>query len=102
MADEPKTAPPETAQAGPSSAARPSRRRRTGTVVSDGRDKTISVAVNYLMKHRKYGKFMRRRTKVSVHDQENQAKVGDVVEIVECRPISKTKSWRLVRVVTAR
>jgi small subunit ribosomal protein S17 len=74
------------------------RRRRTGTVVKDGCDKTVSVVVNYLMKHPKYGKYIRRRTKLQVHDEQNEAKVGDVVEIAECRPMSKTKNWRLVRV----
>ena len=102
MADELKTATGETAHVRSSSTGRSSRRRRTGKVVSDGRDKTVSVAVDFLMKHRKYGKLIRRRTKLSVHDPANAAKVGDVVEIAECRPISKTKSWRLVRVVTAR
>ena len=102
MADEAKIAPGETARAGTASTGRSSRRSRTGEVVSDGRDKTVSVVVNFLMKHRKYGKLIRRRTKLSVHDPANAAKVGDVVEIAECRPVSKTKSWRLVRVVTAR
>ena len=57
--------------------------------------------VNYLVKHEKYGKYIRKRTRIHVHDEDNAAKVGDRVEIVECRPISKTKSWTLVRVVEA-
>ena len=105
MADEPKTAsgdtsgaPTETAGARASSVRRRHRRRRTGRVVKDSCDKTVSVLVNYLTKHPKYGKYIRRRTKLLVHDERNEAKVGDVVEIAECRPISKTKSWGLVRV----
>jgi small subunit ribosomal protein S17 len=78
---------------------RTQRRRRLGTVVSDKGDKSITVVVNFLMRFPKYGKFIRRRTKLHVHDVSNQAKVGDRVEIAECRPISKTKNWRLVRVV---
>jgi len=75
-------------------------RRRTGVVTSTGGDKTIRVAVNALVKHRRYGKYMRRRTKLAVHDPSNAAGPGDTVEISECRPISKTKSWRLVRIVS--
>ncbi len=97
MVDEAKKAPKEAV----AKVQRTQRRRRTGTVISDKCDKTVTVAVNYLMRVPKYGKFIRRRTKVHVHDEANQAKVGDIVEIVECRPISKTKSWRLARVVTA-
>jgi len=72
---------------------------RTGTVSSAGGDKTIRVVINYLVKHPIYGKYIRRRTKLAVHDPQNTAQVGDVVEIVPCRRISKTKSWRLIRVV---
>ncbi len=100
MADEPKTAVTETGNAGGSPAGRAHRRCRTGRVVSDRGDKTITVAVDYLTKHPKYGKYLRRRTKLLAHDQDNQAKVGDMVEIAECRPISKRKNWRLVGVVT--
>ncbi len=100
MADEPKAASTETTTASGSPRLRTHRRRRTGTVVSDRGDKTITVVVNYLTRHPKYGKYLRRRTKLHAHDEGNQAKVGDVVEVAECRPISKTKSWRLVSVVT--
>jgi len=55
--------------------------------------------MEYKVKHPKYGKYIRRRTKLYAHDEENLAKIGDQVEIMECRPISKTKHWRLVRVV---
>ena len=62
-------------------------------------DKTIGVTLSLLVKHTKYGKYVRRLTKLAVHDPAGQAVVGDTVEIVPCRPISKRKSWRLVRVV---
>ena len=75
--------------------------RRIGLVDSDKRDKSCTVTINYLVKHPKYGKYIRKRTRIHVHDEDNAAKVGDRVEIVECRPISKTKSWTLVRVVEA-
>lgn len=105
MADEPKTTAQAAKAAGEASDAssvqREHRRGRTGTVVSDRCDKTIGVRVDYLTKHRKYGKYIRRRTKVQVHDERNEAKVGDIVEIAECRPVSKSKSWRLVRVSTS-
>ncbi len=80
---------------------RPRRRRptRIGVVSSDRRDKTIKVEVSYLVKHPKYGKYIRRRTVLHAHDENNEAKVGDTVEVMMCRPISKTKSWRLVRIV---
>ena len=68
-------------------------------VVSKTGNKSIVVQLDYLMKHPKYGKYLRRRTKLSVHDPQNRAGVGDVVDITECRPISKNKSWRLVNVV---
>ncbi|MCA9292767.1 MAG: 30S ribosomal protein S17 [Phycisphaerales bacterium] len=72
---------------------------RTGVVTSDKRDKTRKVEVQFLAKHPKYGKYLRQRTVLHVHDEKNDARMGDKVEIEECRPISKTKSWRLVRVV---
>ena len=73
--------------------------RRTGVVTSDKRDKTRKVEINYSVKHPKYGKYIRRRTVLQVHDEQNASSVGDRVEIAECRPISKTKSWVLLRVV---
>ncbi len=72
---------------------------RSGVVTSDGAEKTIRVVVNYTTKHPLYGKFIRRRTVLHVHDEKNEAKKGDRVEVMSCRPISKTKCWRLVRVV---
>ncbi len=72
---------------------------KIGVVVSDKRDKTCTVAVDYQQKHKKYGKYLHRQAKFHVHDPENQCGMGDRVEITGCRPISKTKSWRLVKVV---
>lgn len=73
--------------------------RRVGIVESDARDKTRKVAIRYSVRHPKYGKYIRRRTVLQVHDQDNVSKVGDRVEIAECRPISKTKSWVLLQVL---
>jgi small subunit ribosomal protein S17 len=70
-----------------------------GKVVSRSGDKSIRVQIEYLVKHPKYGKYIKRRTKFGVHDPSNLAGVGDTVDIIECRPISKTKSWRLVKIV---
>ena len=71
----------------------------TGVVVSSSGDKSIKVAIDYKVKHPKYGKYVKRRTKLGVHDEYNQAGAGDVVELAQCRPYSKTKSWRLVNVL---
>ena len=72
---------------------------RVGIVASDVRDKTIKVVVENLVKHPRYGKYIRRRTVLHAHDEHNEARVGDEVEVMECRPYSRTKKWRLVRVV---
>ena len=79
-------------------AARP-RRSITGSVVSSSRDKTIAVLVERRVKHPLYGKVARRSRKIHAHDQDNQCAVGDWVKIEQSRPISKTKSWRLVEVL---
>ena len=71
-----------------------------GVVVSDSGDKSIKVQIDYKVKHPRYGKYINRRTKLGVHDEENAAGVGDTVEIVESRPFSKTKTWQLVNVVS--
>jgi len=73
--------------------------RRVGVVQSDRRQKTRKVTIEFSVKHPKYGKYMRKRTVLHVHDENNVSKAGDRVEIAECRPISKTKSWVLVRVL---
>lgn len=72
-----------------------------GVVESDKRDKTRKVVVQYLSKHPKYGKYIRQKTVVHIHDESNESKRGDRVEVTRCNPISKTKRWKLVRVVEA-
>jgi small subunit ribosomal protein S17 len=81
--------------------ARGRRQERQGTVVSAATDKTIVVRVDTVKMHPRYKKVIRRSTRLHAHDEQNQAKVGDVVEIVETRPLSKLKRWRLQRVVEA-
>jgi small subunit ribosomal protein S17 len=71
-----------------------------GVVISKSGNKSVKVALDYKVRHPKYGKYIKRRTKISVHDEHNLSGVGDVIEIAECRPRSKTKNWRLVKVVT--
>lgn len=80
---------------------RPVRRTKVGVVQTDGRtrNKTIKVRIDRLMMHRKYGKYQRRTEALHAHDEKNEARVGDEVEVMECRPLSKMKSWRLVRVL---
>ena len=73
--------------------------RRIGIVESDARDKTRKVVVQWAVRHPKYGKYIRRRSVLQVHDAENTSRLGDTVEVAECRPISKTKTWALVRVM---
>ena len=72
---------------------------RVGVVTSKTTDKTIRVEINVLVKHPQYGKYQRRRTRLAVHDPDNQARLGDIVEISPCRRMSKTKSWRLAKVI---
>ncbi|GIU27097.1 MULTISPECIES: 30S ribosomal protein S17 [unclassified Shewanella] len=71
-----------------------------GRVLSDKMDKSITVAIERKVKHPLYGKFIKRTTKIHAHDEQNQCNAGDIVTIRECRPLSKTKSWTLVEVVT--
>jgi small subunit ribosomal protein S17 len=80
-------------------AAATSARTLTGIVVSSKMNKTISVAVERLIKHPTYGKYVRRTTKLLAHDENNECREGDTVAISECRPLSRHKSWRLVRVL---
>ena len=75
-------------------------RTLTGTVVSNKMDKTITVAVERVMKHPTYGKYVRRTTKLLAHDENNECGEGDTVDIAQCRPLSKRKAWTLVRVVS--
>ena len=71
-----------------------------GRVVSNKMDKTVTVLVERLVKHALYGKYIRRSTKLHAHDEDNSCNEGDVVRVSECRPLSKTKNWRVVEVVT--
>ncbi len=75
------------------------RKERQGVVVSDKMDKTIVVAIQRRVRHPKYGKFVKKTTKLYAHDPENTCRVGDLVRIMETRPLSKTKCWRLVEVI---
>ncbi|MCG2839282.1 30S ribosomal protein S17 [Photobacterium sp. WH77] len=74
-------------------------RTQQGRVVSDKMDKSIVVAIERFVKHPIYGKLIKRTTKLHAHDENNECGIGDTVEISECRPLSKKKSWTLVRVV---
>ncbi len=80
-------------------AERNSRRVSTGVVSSDKMDQTITVVVERITKHPKYHKYIRRHSKLYAHDEKNDANIGDTVEVMECRPISKTKRFRLLRIV---
>ena len=75
------------------------RKTRTGTVSSNKMDKTITVAVERKVKHPLYGKFLKKTTKLHAHDEKNECSIGDTVKIMETRPISKLKRWRLVEVI---
>ncbi len=75
------------------------RKEREGIVTSNKMDKSIVVAVERKVKHPKYGKFVKKTTKFVAHDEKNDCQTGDVVKIMETRPLSKTKNWRLVEIV---
>lgn len=75
------------------------RKRMVGVVVSDKMDKTVVVVVNRLVPHPAYKKYIRRRAKFHAHDERNEAREGDTVEIIQSRPLSKTKHWRISRIV---
>lgn len=75
------------------------RKQKIGFVVSDKNDKTIVVKIGRTTKHPLYGKVIRKYSKFKVHDPENKAKVDDKVRIIECRPLSKEKRWRLVEII---
>ncbi len=75
------------------------RKERIGVVVSDKMDKSIIIAVKRKVKHPMYGKFVNKTTKLHAHDEENTCNIGDTVKIMETRPLSKTKSWRLVEII---
>ncbi len=74
-------------------------RTQIGSVISDKMDKTATVLIERKVKHPLYGKFVKKSTKIHVHDENNECGMGDTVQITECRPLSKTKSWTLVKVL---
>jgi len=75
------------------------RKERVGVVVSNKMDKSIVIAVKRKVKHPFYGKFVNKTTKLHAHDEENTCNIGDTVKVAETRPLSKTKSWRLVEII---
>ncbi len=75
------------------------RKTRTGKVVSTKMDKTITVAVERRLKHPVYGKFIKKTAKLKAHDEKNECSEGDIVKVMETRPLSKTKRWRLIEVI---
>ena len=75
------------------------RKTRIGVVVSDKMDKTIVVSLSTRVRHPLYGKFINKTTKLKAHDENNECGIGDTVKIMECRPLSKDKRWRLVEIV---
>ena len=81
------------------SEARGMRKTRVGVVVSDKMDKTITIAVKYRVRHPLYGKIMNRTTKIKAHDEKNECGIGDTVRIMETRPLSHDKRWRLVEII---
>lgn len=78
---------------------RNNRKVRTGVVTSDSRDKTIAVTIERLVRHPLYGRVVRRKSRLVAHDEKNEAHIGDLVEVMETRPLSKTKRWRLVQII---
>ena len=75
------------------------RKERIGVVVSDKMDKTITIAVKYRVRHPLYGKIMNRTTKIKAHDENNECGIGDTVRVMETRPLSHDKRWRLVEII---
>ena len=75
------------------------RKTRTGRVISDKMNKTVVIAIEDHVKHPVYGKIVKRTKKIHAHDENNECGIGDFVEVMETRPLSKTKRWRLVRVI---
>jgi small subunit ribosomal protein S17 len=92
---------PSTGSAAPAAAPEKTIASFVGVVESDKRSKTRTVVVNYQQRHAKYGKYLKRTTVLQAHDENNTSKAGDTVEVAHCRPLSKTKTWKVVRVVTA-
>ena len=90
------TAPPASAAVGERAGTRP----LTGRVIGDKMDKTVTVLVERRVKHPLYKKYVRRSTKIHAHDEAGECNVGDSVSIVQCRPLSRTKAWRVLEVIT--
>jgi len=76
------------------------KRTVTGVVTSNKMDKTITVMIERVVKHPVYGKYIKRSSKVHAHDENNECNMGDTVEVIECRPLSKSKTWNLEKIVT--
>ena len=96
--EEPKAAAPATDEA-KSTSERNARKERIGRVTSNKMQKTITIAVERKVKHPMYGKFMNRTKKLTVHDEKNECGIGDTVRVMETRPLSKNKRWRLVEII---
>ena len=79
---------------------RRARKKQIGKVTSDKGDKTITVECQRMVRHSMYDKFLRQRTKLHTHDEKNEARLGDTVEVMATRPLSKSKRWRLIRVIS--
>jgi len=75
------------------------KKERTGIVTSNKADKTITVMVERKLRHAMYGKFIKKSNKFAAHDEKNECNIGDTVKIIECRPLSKSKRWRLIEVI---
>jgi small subunit ribosomal protein S17 len=75
------------------------RKERDGVVISNRMQKTVVISVERMVKHSKYGKYLKRRSRVKAHDEKNECQVGDRVVIVECRPLSRDKRWRVSRIL---
>ncbi len=84
----------------PETGKRRARKKQIGKVTSDKADKTITVQFQRMVRHPMYDKFLRQRTRLYAHDEKNEARIGDTVEVMATRPLSKSKRWRLVRVVS--
>ncbi|MBM4108705.1 MAG: 30S ribosomal protein S17 [Phycisphaerae bacterium] len=97
---------PTKSKTSPAPAGKPAKARpaatKTGVVTSDSRDKSRTVVLEFLTQHPKYGKFLKNRTVLQVHDPANESRKGDLVEVRPCRPVSRSKSWALVRIVEQR
>ena len=96
--EQPKAAAPATSDAKPASE-RNARKERIGRVTSNKMQKTITVAIDRKVKHPMYGKFMNKTKKLTVHDEKNECGIGDTVRVMETRPMSKNKRWRLVEII---